>query len=149
MVRTLRKVIDVLLIEDNPGDAAVIMGALRDADVVTRITHLEDGAEAWAKLIEEDGGRRTFRPDLILLDMTLPGLSGDVLLERIKGDEVLRPVPVVVMGSSRTEELVRRCYSLHANCFIAKPPSPEEFARGVVALTRHWLEIARIPLRPG
>ena len=135
---------EILLVEDNPGDVRLTREAFREGGKDVRLTVAGDGEEALAIL----HGARTqsaARPDLILLDLNLPRLSGRELLAEIKGDPELRRIPVLVLSSSRREQDVLASYDLHANCCIAKPVDFEQFLEVVRSIEQFWLTVAMLP----
>ena len=123
----------ILLVEDNPGDARLAEEAFHTADVRDQIHVVEDGYEAMDFLHQEGGYSRAPRPDLILLDLNLPGKSGHEVLAEVKSDQQLRHIPIVVFSSSQAEQDVHKAYELQANCYVVKPPSFQE----AVDLARH------------
>lgn len=127
--------VDIVLVEDSPEDVELTLRALRRSRVANPVHVLEDGAEALAYLL--DPGRA--RPRLILLDMKLPKVSGIEVLARIKGDDRLRTVPVVVLTSSREAPDVQEAYRLGANSYIVKPVEFEAFAEAVAQVGLYWL----------
>ena len=137
--------IDVLLVEDNPADAELTVRALTRAKIRNRVHVMRDGTEALAFLQRRDGYASAPAPDLILLDLTLPGLDGHAVLAAVKRDERLRTIPVVVMTASRAEDDVVRSYRLEANAYVTKPVDPAEFLAVVNAIGLFWLEIVRLP----
>jgi two-component system, chemotaxis family, response regulator Rcp1 len=139
------KIIDILLVEDNPGDARLASEALRVGKVRNRLFHVEDGVEAIDFLRQQGKHKNAIRPDLILLDLNLPRMDGREVLAEIKGDESLRQIPVVVLTISKEEEDVLRTYDLHANCFITKPIDFEQFMKVVRSIENFWMTIVRLP----
>ncbi len=139
------KQVDILLIEDNPGDARLAQEALKEAKVDNEISVVEDGVEAMAYLRRQGKYAGAPRPDLILLDLNLPRKSGREVLAEVKGDEDLKRIPVVVMTVSRDEEDVLKAYNLHANCYITKPIDFAQFVRITKSLEEFWFTIVRLP----
>lgn len=137
--------IEILLIEDNPGDARLTAEALRNTKISNKLVVVEDGIEALAYLRREGDYAKVSRPDLILLDLNLPRMDGRELLAVIKADPALRRIPVVVMTSSRAEEDVCRSYDLHANCYITKPLDLPQFIQVVQSIESFWLTVVRLP----
>ena len=137
--------IEILLIEDNPGDARLTAEALRSTKIRNKLATVEDGVEALAYLRQEGEHAHATRPDLILLDLNLPRKDGREVLAEIKADPKLRRIPVVVMTSSRAEEDVCRTYDLHANCYIAKPLDLQQFMKVVQSIEDFWLTVVRLP----
>jgi two-component system, chemotaxis family, response regulator Rcp1 len=137
--------IEVLLVEDNPGDVRLTREALRESRVRNRISVARDGIEALEMLRAEGPHEDTRRPDLILLDLNLPRMNGRELLAEIKKDPRLRRIPVVILTSSREEEDIARTYDLHANAFVTKPVDFEQFVRAVRSIEDFWLTVVKLP----
>ena len=139
------KVIEILLVEDNPGDAKLAMVALRKAKVLNHITHVQDGVEAMDFLRRQEKYADAVRPDLILLDLNLPKKDGREILKEIKNDENLMRIPVVVLTVSSADEDIITSYNLHANCFITKPIDVNNFMNVVQQIESFWLTIVKLP----
>lgn len=139
------KSIEVLLVEDNPGDIRLISEALKDAKLHVHITAVHDGVEALALLRREGNHSIAALPDLILLDLNLPRMSGHEVLAAIKEDEVLRRIPVVIVSSSRADRDIAKSYDLHANCFVTKPVDLEQFFNVVQAIREFWFVVVKLP----
>ncbi len=139
------RAIEILLVEDNPGDARLTMEALKDAKVRNHLTHLTDGVAALAYLRQTGPYAQALRPDLILLDLNLPRKDGREVLAEIKGDKLLRRIPVVVLTTSQAEEDVLRVYNLNANCYVTKPMGLDQFLKVVKCIEEFWLEIVKLP----
>src|SRR5215470_16902325 len=137
--------INILLVEDNPGDARLTMEALRDAKVRNDLRVVADGVEAMAFLRRENGYGDAPRPDLILLDLNLPRKDGRQVLEEIKQDEELQRIPVAILTTSQAEKDILTSYNLHANCYITKPVDLDEFMRVVKGIEEFWLSIVKLP----
>ncbi len=137
--------IEILLVEDNPGDARLAREALREAKVHNNLCWVSDGEEALAYLRREGQHANAVRPDLILLDLNLPRMDGRQVLERIKADEKLRRIPVVVLTTSQAEEDVLKAYHLNANCYITKPVDLDQFIKVVKTIEDFWLTIVKLP----
>lgn len=135
------KSIDVLLVEDNAGDIRLIKEALNDAKIHVHITVAHDGVEALALLRREENPV----PDLILLDLNLPRMSGHDVLAAIKQDERLRRVPVVIVTSSKADKDIAASYDLHANCFVTKPVDLDQFFNVVQAIREFWFVVVKLP----
>jgi CheY-like chemotaxis protein len=133
------KLVEILLIEDSPGDVRLTREALKDARVVS------DGEQALAYLHRAHPFENAARPDLILLDLNLPKVDGREVLAAIKTDPSLQLIPVVVLTTSRAEEDVLKSYSLHANCFITKPVELDKFIEVVRSIEGFWLAIVHLP----
>jgi two-component system, chemotaxis family, response regulator Rcp1 len=137
--------IDILLVEDNPGDVRLTVEALKEGKVRNRLSVVEDGVEALAFLRQEGKYRHAPRPDVILLDLNLPRKDGRAVLAEIKADEGLRRIPVVVLTTSSSEQDILRSYDLHANCYITKPVDLEQFIEVVKGIEEFWLTIVKLP----
>jgi chemotaxis family two-component system response regulator Rcp1 len=139
--------IEILLVEDNPGDARLTQEALREGRVHNRLHHARDGIEALAFLHREAPFGEAPTPDLILLDLNLPRKDGREVLAELKQDRRLRLIPVVVLTTSEAEQDILRTYELHANCYITKPVDLEKFLQIVRAVEEFWLAIVKLPSR--
>ena len=139
------KPIDILLVEDNPGDARLAKEALKESKLSNNLYHVEDGAEAMAFLRAEGKYADTPRPDLILLDLNLPKKDGREVLADIKADEDLRRIPTVILTISSDEEDILKTYDLHANCYITKPIDLTQFVKVVRSIEDFWLSIVKLP----
>jgi CheY-like chemotaxis protein len=137
--------IDILLVEDNPGDVRLTREALSDAKVLNTLTVAVDGLEALAALRREGRFANAPRPDIILLDLNLPRKDGRDVLAEIKADPDFRRIPVVVLTTSKAEEDVLRTYDLHANCYITKPLDLEQFITVVKSIEDFWFTVVRLP----
>ncbi|HWR57365.1 MAG TPA: response regulator [Thermodesulfovibrionales bacterium] len=139
------KPIDILLVEDNPGDVRLTQEVLKEAKVKNKLYIVYDGVEALAFLHKEGKYKDATHPDLILLDLNLPKKSGHEVLAEIKEDDNLKRIPVVILTVSRDEEDIVRSYNLHANCFINKPVDLNQFLGVVRAIEDFWLTIVKLP----
>ena len=137
--------IEILLVEDNPGDVRLTIEALKEGKVRNRLSVARDGVEALAFLRREGPHAKASRPDLILLDLNLPKKDGREVLAEIKEDSRLRRIPVVVLTTSKAEEDILRTYDLHANCYITKPVDLEQFISVVRSIDDFWLSVVRLP----
>jgi two-component system, chemotaxis family, response regulator Rcp1 len=135
----------VLLVEDDPGDVLIAQEALRAGNLLTRLNVVSDGVEALAYLRNSDGYASAERPDLILLDLNLPRMSGHEVLAEVKGDETLRRIPVVVLTTSMSTEDINRSYDLHANVYVSKPVDFDDFASVVKQIDDFFASVARLP----
>lgn len=143
-VRIVRP-IEILMVEDNPGDVRLTQEALKGAKVSNTLQVVEDGAAALDFLYRRGDYVDAPRPDLILLDLNLPKKNGREVLEVIKQDEQLKSIPVVILTTSQAEEDVVRAYSLHANCYISKPVDFTQFTKIVRTIEDFWLSIVTLP----
>jgi CheY-like chemotaxis protein len=137
--------IEILLVEDNPGDVRLTKEALREGKVANNLSVANDGVQAIDFLRRRGEHSRALRPDLVLLDLNLPKKDGREVLAEIKADEDLRRIPVVVLTTSKAEEDVLRSYNLHANCYITKPVDLDQFIRVVKSIDDFWLTVVRLP----
>jgi len=143
MARHLRKPtrrLSILLVEDDPGDILIAEEALRAGQLDSHLTVVQDGQAALAHLRGDSP-----LPDIVLLDLNLPRMTGHEVLAEIKGDDALRAVPVVVLSTSAAAEDVRRCYALGANVYVAKPVDFDQFARVIKQIEEFFLTIATLP----
>ena len=136
---------EMLLVEDNPGDARLAIEALKDAKVYNNLSWVQDGVEAMAFLRREGAYSDVPRPDVILLDLNLPKKDGREVLADVKADEDLRRIPVVILTVSGAEEDIVKTYNLHANCYIRKPIDLDQFIKVVKAIKDFWLSIVILP----
>jgi chemotaxis family two-component system response regulator Rcp1 len=139
------KPIEILLVEDNPGDVDLTKEALERAKVANRLQVVEDGAEALDFLFRRGPYAAASRPDIILLDLNLPRKDGREVLAEIKADPELADIPVVVLTTSQADEDIIRAYRLHANCYITKPVDFNQFLRIIETIEEFWLTIVKLP----
>ena len=139
------KPVDILLVEDNPGDARLAREALVDSKIRNEINHVKDGVEAMAYLRRQPPFEAVTTPDLILLDLNLPRMDGRQVLSAIKSDPELKRIPVVILTISKDEEDILRSYNLHANCYITKPIDLTQFINVVRSIEDFWLSIVKLP----
>lgn len=139
------KPIDILLVEDNPGDVRLTQEVLKEAKVKNEIHVVYDGVEALEFLRREGRYKNASKPDLILLDLNLPRKTGHEVLAEIKTDDDLRRIPVVMLTVSKDEEDIIKSYNLYANCFITKPVDLNQFLNVVKAIEDFWLSIVKLP----
>jgi CheY-like chemotaxis protein len=137
--------VEILLVEDNPGDVRLTLEIFKEAKLANKITAVEDGVEAMAYLRREGRYANAARPDVILLDLNLPRMDGREVLEKIKRDEDLRSIPVVILTTSRAEEDILRSYNSHANCYITKPVDLGQFMKVVESIEDFWLTVVKLP----
>ena len=138
-------VIDILLVEDNEGDARLAQEAMRDSKLRNAIHHVWNGEEAMAFLRREGRFAGAPRPGLILLDLNLPRKDGREVLAEIKADDGLKRIPVVVLTVSSAEEDILKSYNLHANCYVTKPLNLDQFMKVVHSIEDFWLAIVQLP----
>jgi two-component system, chemotaxis family, response regulator Rcp1 len=137
------KIIEILLVEDNPGDVQLTKEAFMEGKIRNNMSVARDGVEALAYL----NNPNLPRPDIVLLDLNLPRTSGLEVLTAIKDDPVLRSIPVVILTTSQDETDIARSYRSHANCYITKPVDFEKFLHVVRSLEDFWLTVVRLPPR--
>ena len=137
--------IQVLLVEDNPGDVRLTREAFRDAKMHLELHVVNDGVEAMEFLLRQGEFRESTRPDLILLDLNLPRKDGREVLAEIKNHETLKSIPVVVLTTSASDADIEKSYLLHANCYISKPVELEGFLAVVQSIDDFWLTVVRLP----
>jgi CheY-like chemotaxis protein len=139
------KPIEILLVEDNPGDVRLTQEAFKEGKVSNNLNVARDGVEALAYLRQEGEYASAPRPDVILLDLNLPKKDGREVLAEIKEDPDLRRIPVVVLTTSLAEQDILRSYNLHANCYITKPVDLERFITVVKSIETFWLTVVKLP----
>jgi chemotaxis family two-component system response regulator Rcp1 len=137
--------IEILLVEDSPGDVRLTREAFKDARVLVNLHVAGDGEEAMAFLKREGKYSSKPRPDIILLDLNLPKKDGRAVLAEIKEDPSLQTIPVVILTMSASEADVLKSYSLHANCYITKPVDLDGFLKVVKSIDGFWLSVVRLP----
>lgn len=139
------KPIEILLVEDSPGDARLVVEALKDGKVQNKLTIVEDGVEAMAFLRKEGRYKNASHPDLMLLDLNMPRKDGREVLAEVKSDENLKRIPVVVLTTSEAEADILKSYNLYANCYITKPVNLEQFIKAVKSIEGFWLTVVKLP----
>ena len=137
--------VEVLLVEDSPGDVRLTQEALRDANISIHLHVASDGVEAMAFLRREEAHVHAPRPDLILLDLNLPKMDGRKVLEHIKEDVSLKTIPTVILTTSEAETDIAQSYQLQANCYLSKPVQLDAFESLVKSVTDFWLTKAKLP----
>jgi two-component system, chemotaxis family, response regulator Rcp1 len=145
MDATIGRPIEILLVEDNPGDVRLTIEALRESKVRNNLKVAVDGVNAMNYLHREGEYADAVRPDLILLDLNLPRKDGRQVLAEVKADPELKTIPVVVLTTSQAEQDVLRSYELQANCFITKPVDLEQFINVVRSIQDFWLTVVKLP----
>jgi CheY-like chemotaxis protein len=136
---------DILLVEDDLGDAGLVRIALRRSRHVCRLHHVKDGGEAMAFLRRSGRHGEAPRPDLILLDLNLPGRNGHEVLEEIRADAALSPIPVVILSTSGAERDVKKAYALGASSYVSKPMDVEAFTAAIHSIQDFWFGTAKLP----
>ncbi|HET9885859.1 MAG TPA: response regulator [Candidatus Binatia bacterium] len=137
--------IQVLLVEDNPGDVRLTKEALKEGKLLNQLTVVGDGVEALSFLRKQGIYADAPQPELILLDLNLPKKDGREVLAEIKADPNLRRIPVVVLTTSSSEEDILKIYDLHANCYITKPVDLEQFMGVVKSIEDFWVSVVKLP----
>jgi len=138
-------IVNILLVEDSPTDIDLTREGLEMGKLANNLTVIEDGVEALAYLRKEGAYSDAIRPDLVLLDLNLPGKDGREVLGDMKNDPDLMSIPVVVLTSSKAEEDIARTYKLHANCYITKPVNFSRFVEVVKGIEDFWFSIVKLP----
>lgn len=144
-MNTATRKLEILLVEDNPGDVRLIKEAFRDSPSVGSFQVTVDGEAAIDYLSKVGENGLNPRPDMIFLDLNLPKKNGLEVLEEIKSNPLLRSIPIVVLTTSNSEEHIYRCYNLNANCYITKPVEFDEFMNVVKVIETFWFNTARLP----
>ncbi|MFH1196872.1 MAG: response regulator [bacterium] len=139
------KPIEILLVEDNAGDARLAQESLRESKILNALHWVQDGIEAMKFLHRQGTYVNAARADLILLDLNMPKMDGRKVLAEIKSDDNLRQIPVVIFTISRAEEDILKTYNLHANCYIVKPIDLIQFFKVIKSIEDFWLTIVRLP----
>jgi CheY-like chemotaxis protein len=137
--------VEILLVEDNPGDVRLTREAFKEAKISNALHVACDGAEALDFLYRRNSHANAPRPDLILLDLNLPKKDGREVLAEVKADTELRRIPIVVLTTSKAEEDIVRSYDLHANCYITKPVDFDQFVEVVKSIEGFWLTVVKLP----
>jgi len=143
--RKTGKPVEILLVEDNPGDVRLTQEAFKEGRVLNKLHVTRDGVEAMEFLRQKGNYAKVSRPDIILLDLNLPKKDGREVLAEIKADKDLKRIPVVILTVSQAEEDILKSYDLNANCYIIKPIDLEQFIRAVKLIEDFWLTIVTLP----
>jgi CheY-like chemotaxis protein len=144
-IEAVRRSIEVLLVEDSPGDVRLTQEAFREANEFVHLHVATDGVEAMAFLKREGVHAQAPRPDLILLDLNLPKMDGREVLAHIKDDASLKTIPTVILTTSDAEVDIVKSYELHANCYLSKPVQLDAFETLVKSINTYWLTEAKLP----
>ena len=139
------KIIDILLVEDNSGDARLAKEALKESKIKNQLYTVNDGMTAIDFLFKRNDYKDAPRPDLIILDLNIPKKDGREVLAEIKADEDLKRIPVVILTISKSEEDILKTYNLHANCYITKPLDFDKFIEVIKSIEDFWLTIVVLP----
>ena len=145
MIESDTKHVDILLVEDNPGDQRLTVEAFKESKVHNQIHLAQDGEEAMAFLRQEGKYADAPRPDVVLLDLNMPKKDGREVLEEIKADEDLKAIPVVILTTSKAEEDIIKTYNGHANCYITKPVDLDQFVKVGKSIENFWFSIVKLP----
>jgi CheY-like chemotaxis protein len=137
--------IEILLVEDSPGDVRLTQEALRDSKLINNLSVVSDGVQAMTFLRKQGAYSDAPRPDLILLDLNLPKKDGREVLKEIKSDPNLLRIPVVILTTSNNEKDILTTYNLHANCYITKPVDFNQFITVVKSIEHFWFSIVKLP----
>jgi two-component system response regulator len=149
MTNPILDTIDILVVEDNPGDARLIREVLNDNKLYNSLNIVNDGVEAMSFLHNEGKYASVARPDLIILDLNLPRKDGREVLAEIKADRELMHIPLVIMTISQAEEDILKTYKLHANCYITKPIDLNEFIKVIKSIEDFWFSVVKLPPKTG
>lgn len=141
------RLVDILLVEDNPGDARLTRELLKEGKILNNCHHVEDGVEALRFLRKKGEYADAPGADIVLLDLNLPRKNGREVLAELKADPNLRTIPVVILTTSEAERDILRAYELHANCYIIKPVDLDKFITIVRAIENFWLSVVKLPNR--
>ena len=139
------KQIEILLVEDNEGDIGLVEEVFQEAKIMNNLNIAEDGEEAMLFLHKKGKFSNVPSPDIILLDLNLPGKDGREVLKEIKEDNELKRIPVVILTTSKAEEDILKSYNLHANSYITKPVDFDQFIRVIKSIENFWLDIVKLP----
>lgn len=135
----------ILLVEDNPADIRLMREVFTECDIRNEVRIARDGQQAMDLLLKPDAESKTYRPDLIILDLNLPKKDGRAVLQEIKNEESLRCIPVIILTTSNNDLDISRAYNLHANCYILKPFDLDRFIDIVQRIEHFWLGIVNLP----
>jgi CheY-like chemotaxis protein len=147
MERKIGKPLEILLVEDNPGDANLTREAFKEGKVTNNLHVVQDGVDALSFLRKEGKYAGAQRPDIVLLDLNLPKKDGREVLEEMKQDPDLKRIPVVILTTSKAEEDILKTYNLHANCYLTKPVELEQFCMVIKSIEEFWLTFVQLPPR--
>jgi len=140
-----QKPLNILLVEDAPGDVRLVSEALKQLPISHVLTVAKDGEEALAQLRKGQEGGDASLPDLVLLDLNLPKINGHEVLKEIKNTSRLKRIPVVILTGSKSQEDILKAYDAHANCYITKPSELSEYFEAIQSLGDFWFDFVRLP----
>ena len=149
VVNEMGEIVEILLVEDNPGDARLTLEAFKEGKVRTNLNIVDDGQKAMDYLRKEGKYADKPRPDIVLLDLNLPKKDGRQVLAEVKADSDLKLIPVVILTTSRAEEDILNTYDHHANCYITKPVDLSQFMEVVKSIENFWLTLVKLPRSEG
>lgn len=144
-VVALGRPVEILLVEDSPGDVRLTREVLKDGKMINNLNVVGDGVEALAFLARKNQYTNAPRPDLILLDLNLPKKDGREVLAEVKANPSWQRIPIVVLTTSQAEEDILKAYNLHANCYITKPINLDQFIKVLQSIEDFWLTIVKLP----
>jgi len=144
-VKNIGSAVEILLVEDNPGDVRLTIEALKESKILNNLNVVNDGVEAMAYLNKEGKFKDRLYPDLIILDLNMPRKDGREVLEEIKENINFKRIPIVILTISEAEEDILKTYQLHANCFITKPVDINQFIKVVKFVSNFWFSIVKLP----
>lgn len=147
MEQSLINPIDILVVEDNLGDARLIKEVLNEHKIYNSLFIVNDGVEAMNFLLKKGKYKDSPKPDLIILDLNLPKKDGREVLSDIKADENLKRIPVVIMTISQAEADILKSYNLHANCYVTKPIDLNQFIKVIKSIEEFWFSIVKLPAK--
>lgn len=139
------RVVEILLVEDNPGDARLAKEALRESSIKNNLYMVDDGEKALDFLYKRGNFKSAPHPDLVLLDLNLPRISGHQILALIKTEDTLRKIPIVVLTMSSSQKDIEESYNLNANCYVTKPLDLNEFIEVFERIQNFWLRTVKLP----
>jgi CheY-like chemotaxis protein len=145
MENAYKRNINVLIVEDNPGDARLIEEVFKQNKIYSSFIILNDGVKAINYLKKQDEYINAMKPDVIILDLNLPKKDGREVLSEIKFDELLMHIPVIVLTSSSSEEDILNAYNLHANCYVTKPIDFNSFTNAIKSIENYWFSVVKLP----
>lgn len=139
--------VEILLVEDNPGDIRLIVEVLKEGKIHNNLSVVEDGELALSYLRREGSYLDAIVPDIILLDLNLPKINGNEVLAEIRKDPLLKHIPVIILTTSEAEQDILKAYDLNVNCYITKPVNLDDFLTVVRSIESFWLTIVKLPRR--